>query len=132
MGGYPIPGPGGVPHPALMDGTPLQVWTGGTSSQVWRGGYPIPGPGGLPIQLMGVPHPRSKEGTPSSTDGGTPSQVWTEGVPHPRCGMGYPPGQEWVGYPLARTGWSTLPPARTRWSAPMTRTGWGTPSPPPH
>ena len=68
--GYPIPGPGGVPHP----------WSGG--------GYPVPGPGGTPSQVWlggGVHHPRSGWG--GYPDLGPP-QTWDGVSPGP--GMGYP------------------------------------------
>ena len=55
-GGYPVSGPGGVPH-------------------LRSGGYPVSGLGGTPSQVGGVPGLRSG-GTTSQIRGGTQSQVW--------------------------------------------------------
>ena len=81
-GVYPIRRPGG--------GTHYRFRQGGTPSS-WWGGYPILSPGG------GVPHPVD----------------W--GYPIPGPGGGYPiqltvpPVQDWMRYPLSRTGWGTPP-----------------------
>ena len=84
--GYPSVRSGwGTPHPGH--------WTRGTPSQVWMGKYPIPSQ--LPIQVRsqvqigGTPPVRTGWGTPS------PNWDW----------MGHSPIQDWIGYPLSRTGW---------------------------
>ena len=95
VGGYPIPGPGGVCHPCL----------GGTLSQVW-----------------GVPHPRSR-GYPVPGLGGTPSRPgqgvpWVPpyldlgwGTPHLDLGWGTPPTWTWDGVlPLPRPEMGSPPP----------------------
>ena len=101
-GGTPSSWQGEVPHSRSRWGYPIQST-----------GVPIPGPGrGFHIQLMGVPHPRSRQGVPHPADRGTPSQVQVEGVswvtPRSRPGMGYLhlgldgvpfPIQGWMGYP---------------------------------
>ena len=89
LGGYPISGPGGVPH-LRSGGYPVPGWRDrGIPSQV-RGVYPISGPGGYPISGLGgrVPHLRSG-GVPCPRSGGVPHPMSGGGVPHLRSG-GYP------------------------------------------
>ena len=104
---------------------------GGVPSQVpdgrcpilpnWRypilpnGGYPILPDRGIPSSQLG--------GTPSGQrrglDGGIPHHWDWMGVPlaigtgwgYPQSWdwMGVPPHQDWIGYPLSRTGWGTPP-----------------------
>ena len=86
MGGYPISGPGGVPHLRL---------------------------GGVPhLRSRRIPHLRS--GVPNLRLGGTPSQVGgvphlrlggTWGTPLPRPEMGYPPPPDlrWGIFPIAQS-----------------------------
>ena len=116
-GGYPIPAPGrGVPHPADR-GYPRSRWgvphpaDGGiTQSQVWMRGYSIPGPGrGYLIQLIG----------------GIPSQVWIGGATPSQV----LPSQDWMGYPLGQDCMG-VPPVRTGWSIPPTQDWMGYPPPP--
>ena len=112
-----LAGGGGTPSSQWGGGYPIELTRGGgITSQVWAAGYPIPGldgeggypiPGageGYPMQLMGVPHPRSGwrrypipgpggGGVPYPADqGGTPSQVWAGGTPSQvQVGVPHPP-----------------------------------------
>ena len=127
-GGDPIPGSGrGVPHPAdggdgciPSRGHPIPGQGGGYPIQLTGGEphpddgwYPITDPGrgypsqvqpkggGFPIQVMGIPHPRSGWQIPHSRSG---SGINTPPPPRPRSrtGSGTPPppqAQDWMGYP---------------------------------
>ena len=96
---------GGVPHPDLVRGYPIQTW-------------------------LGVPphHPDLVGGTP-----GTPHPDLVRGVPHPDLVGGYPgylphhPDLRW-GTPHLDMGWGT---PNLRWGTPHLDLGWGTPLPRP-
>ena len=95
-GGCPIPGPDGG-YPILGP----------------DGGYPIPGlGGGCPFCWWGDPHPRSGLEGAHQQNGYLNPRL--DGVPPPpsRPGMGVPlgippPVQDWMEYPLSKTGWGT-------------------------
>ena len=71
---------------------------------------------------------RSQGDNPCPGPGGSPSLAGGGGY-----SMGYPPGQDRMGYPLASTGWGTpwpgqdgVPLASTGSDTPLARSGWGT------
>ena len=77
-------------------------------------GYPIP-------HLDGVPHPRSRWGTPSQVwIGVTLFQVQMGRVPHPRSRQGVP---------CPRSGWEGVPHPRSGLEVPYLNSRWGTPIP---
>ena len=123
---------------------------GGIPSHFRRGGVTPPQVrGGTPLQVGGVPHPRSGQGgTPSSHGGGTWGTPQPEmGYPQtcdrvpprpemeypPDLGWGTPPDLRWVpprpemGYPQT---WDRVPPD-LRWGTPYPDLRWGTPLPRP-
>ena len=106
VGGVPHPRSGwgaphlrsgwGVPCPSCRWGvTPSQFWVGVPRPRSRLGGYPISGLG------RGVPHPRSGWWDVPWV---SPNQVWMVGSTSDQVWMvggylGYPPDQDWMGYP---------------------------------
>ena len=83
---------------------------------------PPPIPGQVPGQDGGVP--------PHPVLDGVPPPSGLDRVPPPSGLDMAPPGQDWMGYPLSRTGWGTPHnPGLVGVTPPPFRTGWGTPCP---
>ena len=107
IGGYPIPGPEGVPHP----------WLGYAPIQTW----------------LGYPHLRLDGGTPLSSDGGTPIRTWL-GYPNLNL-VGVPIPSDLTEVPPSGPGWSPRhpppppPPSDLAGYPPPSGPGRGIPSP---
>ena len=132
------PNGGGVPHPVLDGGYPIQSWMGGVPHPVLDRGCPIQSwMGGVPHPVLdrGYPIWRVPQSTPVLIMSPDPCPCQQDGVPLPHLDLGWdaPPSRPGIKYspsPLPRP-WMMYPPVSRMGYPPSVIQTWdGVPLPP--